>query len=220
MGSAHSAMLIYYGEKMNTKTLYVCGMLIPITYIFLYILGGALRPGYSHISNSVSELLSPGAPNKSLLIIIQTIYALLHVFFGYGVLRFIRGTANDLLIGRLGAWMIIALGLATLGTVIFPQDAEGTTASLAGQIHKILVFGGLIPLSILSTLLIGLWLRKADLFTGLDVYSFITVGAIVVMGGVGGATVETPYAGLVERIAALVTQQWLFVLGLRLLLNN
>ena len=204
---------------MNGKILYVFGMLIPITYFFMYVLGGALRPDYSHISNSVSELLSPGSPNKSLLMVIQTIYALLHIAFGYGVLRFIQGNANHQLIGRAGAWMIIALGLATIGTVVFPQDAAGTPVTLAGQIHKILVFGGLIPFSILSTLLIGLWLRRTGLFPGFDVYSFITVVAIVVMGGVGGATVETQYAGLVERVAALVTQQWLFMLGLKLLVQ-
>ena len=39
------------------------------------------------------------------------------------------------------------------------------------------------------------------------------------MGVAGGASVETRYAGLVERIAALVTQQWLFVLGLLLFLQ-
>ncbi|MGD2156036.1 MAG: DUF998 domain-containing protein [Anaerolineales bacterium] len=204
---------------MNGKILYVFGMLIPVTYIFMYILGGVLRPDYSHISNSVSELLSPGAPNKSLLMVIQTIYALLHIAFGYGVLRFIQGNANNQLIGRAGAWLIITLGLATIGTVFFPQDAEGTPVTVAGQIHKILVFGGLIPFSVLSTLFIGLWFRRAGILPGFDVYSFITVGAIVVMGGVGGATVETQYAGLVERIAALVTQQWLFMLGVKLLLQ-
>lgn len=204
---------------MNGKLLYICGVLIPIIYIFMYVLGGALRPEYSHISNSVSELLSPGAPNRPLLMAIQAIYALLHIAFGFGVLRFVQGDPNDQLVGRIGAWLIIALGLATIGTVIFPQDAEGTPATLAGQVHKALVFGGLIPFSILSTLCVGLWLRRAGLFAGFDVYSFITVGAIAVMGGVGGATVETQYAGLVERIAALITQQWLFVLGVRLLLQ-
>jgi hypothetical protein len=104
-------------------------------------------------------------------------------------------------------------------TVVFPQDAEGTPATMAGQVHKILVFGGMIPSSILSTLLIGLWLRRPGLFPGFDRYSFITVGAIVVIGVVGGAMVETRYAGLVERIAAIVTQQWLFMLGLILLLR-
>ena len=204
---------------MNVKIFYVFGMLIPITYIFMYVLGGALRPGYSHISNSVSELLTPGSPNKSLLVVIQSIYALMHIVFGYGVLIFVQENENNQLIGRVGAWMIIALGLVTLGTVIFPQDAEGSTATLAGQIHRILVFGGLIPLSILSTLLIGLWVGNAELFAGFDIYSFITVGAIVLMGVVGGATVETQYAGFVERIAALVTQQWLFMLGFTLFLN-
>ena len=40
------------------------------------------------------------------------------------------------------------------------------------------------------------------------------------MGGLGGAMVETQYAGLVERLAAIVTQQWLFVLALRLILQQ
>jgi hypothetical protein len=150
---------------------------------------------------------------------IQTIYALLHITFGAGVLRFVQGSVPNQTLGRIGAWLIIALGVATIGTVIFPQDAAGTPVTVAGQVHKILVFAGLIPLSILSTLLIGLWIRRAGLYPGFDVYSYITVGAIVVMGAVGGATVETRFAGLVERIAALVTQQWLFTLGLMLVLH-
>ncbi len=192
---------------------------IPLVYILLYLLGGALRPGYSHISNSVSELLSPGAPNRQLLLTIQIIYALLHILFGLTVWWFIRGSESDQNIGLYGAWSIFALGVVTIGTIIFPQDAGGSQVTLAGRVHKILVFGGLIPFSILSTLLVGIWSRQAGLFPGFDVYSFITVGAVVVMGGVGGATVETPFAGLVERIAALVTQQWLFILGLTLLLQ-
>jgi hypothetical protein len=203
---------------MNWKFLFVCGILIPMIYIFMYLLGGVLRPGYSHISNSVSELLAPSAPNKSLLSVIQITYALLHVLFGVGVFQFVQTSGENALIGRIGAWMIITLGLVTIGTAIFPQDATGTPVTIPGQVHKILVFGGLIPLSILSTLLIGLWLRRVEIFPGFDIYSFITVGAIVIMGGVGGATVGSPFAGLVERIAAIVTQQWLFMLALKLLL--
>jgi hypothetical protein len=199
---------------------YISGMAIPVIYIFMYLLGGALRPDYSHISNSVSELLSPGAPNRMLLMTIQIIYAQLHILFGLGVLWFITGFGSDQTIGQIGAWLIIALGVTTMGTVFFPQDAEGTPATTSGQLHKILVFGGLIPFSVLSTLLIGLWCRQTGLFPGFDVYSFITVGAVVLMGGIGGATVETRVTGLVERIAAIVTQQWLFMLGLQLLQHS
>ena len=204
---------------LNSNLLFVFGMLIPVSYIFMYLLGGALRSGYSHISNSVSELLSPGAANKPFLMAIQIIYAALHILFGLGVLWFVRDSADNLILGRAGAWMIIALGIVTLATVVFPQDAIGTPETLAGKTHKILVFGGLIPLSLFSTLFIGLCFRQADLFQGFDIYSFITVGVVLVMGGIGGATVETRFAGIVERIAALVTQQWLFVLGLILLLH-
>lgn len=208
---------------LDSPVFYLSGMAIPICYIFMYLLGGTLRPGYSHIAHSVSELLSPGAPNRPLLMSVQTLYAFLHILFGLAVLFFIKGVteSQDMVkgqgIGLAGAWMIIGLGVVTLGTVFFPQDAEGNLPTRAGQIHKILVFGGLIPLSVLSTLFIGLWFRQTALIPGFDVYSFITVGAVVVMGGLGGATVETRFAGLVERLAAIVTQQWLFVLGLILL---
>ncbi len=198
---------------------YYSGILIPVIYMFLYLVGGALRSDYNHIKNSVSELLSPGAPNKLFLMIIQIVYALLYVIFGFVVLRYYNETGNDFVLGKIGAWMIIALGITTFGTVIFPQDAEGTPQTMAGQLHKILVFGGLIPFSILSTLFIGMWFRQAGLFPGFDIYSFITVGAVIVMGGIGGITIETRFAGFVERIAALVTQQWFFVLGLTLLLQ-
>ena len=199
---------------------YISGMLIPVIYILLYLLGGAFRSDYSHIRHSVSELLAPGSPNRTLLMIIQIIYAGLHLIFGLGILWFVMGSAAGQTLGKAGAWMIIALGVVTFGTVVFPQDAEGTPATFAGQTHKGLVFGGLIPLSVLSTLFIGLWCRLTGFLPGFDLYSFITVAAVVVMGAIGGATVHTRFAGLVERIAALITQQWLFVLGLFLFLNK
>ena len=204
---------------IDRQILYFSGLLIPVIYILLYVIGGALKPGYNHIKNSVSELLSPGAPNKSFLMIIQIIYALLYIVFGYGVWWYSNEIGNDIVIGDIGAYMIVALGLTTLATVIFPQDAEGTRITRAGQLHKILVFGGLIPFSILAILFIGMWFRESGLFPGFVIYSFVTVGAIIVMGVLGGITVETRYSGLVERIAALVTQQWFFILGLTLLLQ-
>lgn len=196
----------------------LCGLIIGPSYIALYVLGGALRPGYSHVSNSVSELLSPGAPNKAGLVVIQVLYALLHVLFGLGVLEEVRHN-DGAVIGAIGAWTIVAIGFATVGTAIFPQDDESTPATRAGQIHKALVFGILVPAAIASTLLLGLWSRQAPIGGGFDMYSFVTVGAIVLMGAIGGATVKTRFAGLSERIAALVTHQWLFVLALRLLMR-
>jgi hypothetical protein len=202
---------------MTQTTLLACGCLILPSYVLLYVIGGALRPGYSHISDSVSELLAPRSPNKPLLLVIQLLYALLYVFFGVGVLGYVEAGGGNTSLGTIGAWMIIALGVATIGTAIFPQDAEGIPPTTPGRIHVVLVFAGLVPLSVLSTLLLGIWSGGAGLPGWFDVYSYATVVAIVLMGGLGGATVKTPYAGLVERLAAITTQQWLFVLALVLL---
>jgi hypothetical protein len=205
------------GFLVNQDILLICGALVLPSYVAMYLIGGALRPGYNHISDSVSELLTPGAPNKPLLVVIQLAYATLHILFGLGVLGFVQAADGTQTLGAIGAWMIVLLGVVTVGTAIFPQDPEDAPPTTPGRVHVVLVFGGLVPLSLLSTLLLGIWSAGAGLPGWFDVYSYVTVVAIVVMGGLGGAAMKTEYGGLVERVAAIVTQQWLFVLALTLL---
>jgi len=203
---------------MDRRIFFVCGMLFPIVYIIMTILGGALRPGYSHIADTVSELLSPGAPNKSLLMVFQITHALMGSLFGIGLLLFVRSSNNNTILGHVGAWMIIAVGFATIGTAIFPQDAAGTTATLAGKLHGILVFGVLVPFTIVSTLLIGIWLKQAGVFPWFRTYSFITIAVSILLAGLAGATLDSPIMGLTERLGVLAGFQWTFLLALKLFL--
>jgi len=204
---------------MDRRVYFVCGMLFPVMYIIMTILGGALRPGYSHISDTVSELFAPGAPNKPLLDILHIAYALLGILWGIGVLQFVRASEHSALTGVIGAGMIIAVGVVTVATAtIFPQDAWGTPLTFPGQMHKILVLGVLLPFSILSTLLIGVWLKRAGIFPGFGTYSFVTVGAVVLLGAFSGVTMGTPLMGLAERLAVLAGFQWTFVLALKMFL--
>ena len=114
--------------------------------------------------------------------------------------------------------MIIAVGVATIGTAIFPQDAAGAAATLAGKLHGILVFGVLVPFTIISTLLIGIWLKQAGIFPWFTTYSFITIAASILLAGLAGATLDTPFMGLTERLGVLAGFQWTFVLALKLFL--
>jgi len=66
--------------------------------------------------------------------LIPVVYILMYLF-GFGVLWFARGLANNQIIGHIGAWMIITIGVTTIGTVIFPQDAEGAPQTTTGQLH-------------------------------------------------------------------------------------
>ena len=121
---------------MNQKILYLCGMLVPLVYFFMYVLGGMLRPGYSHLTESVSELLSPGSPNKSVLDIINIIFAMFYTVFGIGVFLFVLSSEHNTLLGRIGAGLIIVVGLASIGSAIFPQDASGTPATAGLRRHS------------------------------------------------------------------------------------
>jgi hypothetical membrane protein len=196
---------------MNQKILYLCGMLVPFVYIFMYIIGGALRPGYSHLSDSVSELLSPGAPNKPLLDILNFTFALLYTLFGIGVIQFVIKSELGNPVGYIGAGLIIAVGLASMGSGIFPQDATGTPATLPGRLHLIFVFAVQIPGAILSTILMGIWFRQTGMFPGFATYSFISAGVIVLTGVLAGPAMGTRILGLVERVSALAVHQWIFV---------
>lgn len=199
---------------MNQRFLAMCGVIAPVLFVFTTILGGAMRPGYSHLSDTISELFSPGSPNKLLLDTLHTIYALLLTLFGVGVLQRVRGSERSRLTGIIGASMFIAMGLVSVTTAtLFPQDAWGSTPTFAGEMHKIL-HGVIALLSMLSMMLIGIWFNRAEGNAGFRTYSFATVGVAMLAAGFYVANVGSPIMGLTERIAGLIGFQWTFVLAL------
>ena len=209
---------------MNQKTLAICGIISPVFYHLVTILGGTLRPGYSHIVNTVSELMAPGSPNKLLMHVLFTISAILGLLFGIAVWRFVQGSEHNKLVGLIGAGILIAIGVITILTsAVFPQDPQhawDAPPTFAGQMHKILAMGALPVLSLASTLLIGIWAHRTGVYTGFGIYSYITLGAVIVSAVITFSTMQHPILGLTERITALVIQQWTFVLALKIFMQS
>ena len=192
----------------------MCGVIAPVLFVAMTILGGAIRPGYSHISDTVSELFSPGSPNKALLDPLFTLYALLLVLFGIGILQYVQGFEQSRRMGIIGASIFIAMGLLSVTTAtIFPQDAWGSLPTFPGEMH-IILSGVIGLLSILSMMLIGIWFNRAEIFPGFRTYSFITVAVAVLSAGLFVANAGSPITGLTERVAILIGFQWIFVLAL------
>lgn len=188
-------------------------MIAPLLFVFTAILGGAIRPGYSHISETVSELFSPGSPNKFLLDTLHTTFAILLVLFGIGILQFVQRSGQSSLPGTAGAVLYIVMGLVSITTAtIFPQDAWGSPPTFPGEMHKIM--SGVVGLfSILSMILIGTWFIKTKIFPGFGTYSFVTVGVVILSTGFYIVTMGGPIMGLAERIAILVGFMWTFILS-------
>jgi hypothetical protein len=185
-------------------------MVAPWWFVFMTILGGAIRPGYSHITDTVSELFAPGSPNKSFLDILHTIFAVLLILFGIGLLKFFQKTKPLNRTGQVGASLFLLMGCVSLTTAtIFPQDPWGATPTFIGEMHKLL--SGVIGfVSMFSMLLIGIWFIQTKTSPGFGVYSFVTIGLVVISAGLFAVSINGSMMGLAERISALVGFQWTF----------
>jgi len=200
---------------MKNRILSVCGALAPILYVMTVALGGAIRPGYNHLANAVSELIETGAPNKALLDALFIIYNLLLGLFGFRILFWTSHKSHRM--NRFAAWtLIVTAFLGLLMPLAFPMDPRGMPVTFVGTMH--LVLAGLSSLgTMLAILFMGLWLKKQPEFENYATYSFVSVAVVFVSGGVAAASAAqvSLYMGLFERITIGAFLQWLFVLALK-----
>jgi hypothetical membrane protein len=205
---------------MSRKYLLVCGVLAPLVYVGAVIMGGLLRPGYSHVAHAISELIATGAPNTTLLNPLFTLYDLLLVAFGAGLLLTVmaRSEQNGTRSGAWGALALVVAGLlGVLMNLFFPQDPGGPPVTFAGTVHVVLA--GVLSLgTMLAMLCTGLWLRNVPGLRPYWRYSLLSLLLVFISGGLGAAAIATrsPYLGLVERVTIGAFIQWVFVIALRL----
>lgn len=208
---------------MKSTVISLFGIIAPLFYVIPTIVGGLLRPGYSHLSNSVSDLLASGAPNRIYLMIPFTVYPIFLSVFGFGLFAILRSKPLPLnsqtgLIGfiLIGASMGI-LGILTM--TIFPQDPHGTPMTTPGLMHLILV--GVQAISAMAAiLLIGFWFRSNG-FSGYFIYSIISFVVLLITGVISiiGVTQGSQFIGLFERLNVGAIIQWLIVIGIWFMLK-
>lgn len=203
---------------MTRRILFLCGMLSPLVYVFMTILGGTLRPDYSHSYHAVSELMEAGAPNKWLLDILLSLSDILGILFGCGVLFLVFSRKVKRGIGLAGSSCLIAIGILELIVALFfPMDPRHATPTFAGLMHLFLV-GVLSILSVLTPFIFAAWLKHQTDFTGYGVYSLISALLILLTGAFAAVTVfyESTLIGLAERVTVGVYLQWTFFLALKM----
>ena len=193
------------------KAFAVCGIISPLLYLIMVIVGGALIPGYSHITETVSELLVAGAPNRSLLATLMISSSVLGILFPIGLHRGINEGRGS----KVGPTFLIIASVLGIFTTYFPQDPGGPPVTFAGTVHVVLI----IPMVILSLgAFIAFWRRlKSDsLWSGYDRYSLITFIVAIPLGVISAVSLDSPYVGLLERISVAVILQWGFFMAIKL----
>jgi hypothetical protein len=210
--------------NMKSTVISLFGIVAPLFYIIPTVVGGLLRPGYSHISNSVSDLLASGAPNRIYLMIPFTVYPVFLSVFGFGLFAILRSKPAPLnsTTGLIG-FILIGASMGVLGiltTTIFPQDPHGAPMTTPGLMHLILVAIQAIS-AIAAILLIGFWFRTNGL-SGYFIYSIASFVVLLITGIISiiGVTQGSQFIGLFERLNVGAITQWLIVIGLWFILKS
>ncbi len=146
---------------MKCNFLLFCGLAAPLLYTATVIFGAAIRPGYSHIQYAISELAAAGAPNKSLMDTLFSIYNLLVMAFAVGMFR-LAAHHRDYAVkgsGQWGAALVGLVGLSGFAMFFFPQDPTGAALTFGGTLH--MIFAGVASMgSIAAVLVTGFWFKS------------------------------------------------------------
>jgi hypothetical protein len=177
------------------QILAICGMLSPIIYTLMWILGGFLDSEYSHVRDDVSSLVAVGAPNKTLLNKFFISSSVL-LFIFYTGLHWGVDNGEGLVIGPV--LFLISSFLAILVTLLFPLDTGGEITTTQGKLHVILVtVTGILTIAGM----VAMWIRLESVVGWSDFATFSLITAIVslILAVSTGMAATSNYLGLVER---------------------
>ena len=198
------------------QILAICGMISPILYTLMWILGGFSRSDYSQIRDDISSLIAVGAPKKRFFdSFIISSSVLLFVFY----LGLHWGINN----GRgsfVGPLLFMVSGfLGVLVALFFPLDAGGEIITLRGKMHlTLVVISGLLTIGGM----VALWFRliSVEKWSAFASYSLISAIVSLILMIVSAIVIKSRFRGLLERFGVTPFQLYYFFLGLMVFLTN
>jgi drug/metabolite transporter (DMT)-like permease len=202
---------------MNTsQILAICGMLSPIVYTVMWILGGILQPDYSHIRHDISSLFAVGAPNKRLMQSFIIISSVLLFACYIGLHEGINDGGGSILGPNL---LLTSSVLGVLVALFFPLDEGGEIITIRGKMHLVLVIGsGLLTIGGM----VALWFRLQSVagWSVFAIYSLISAIVSLILVIISGIFIKSKYRGILERFGVTPYQLYYFLLSLMVYVNN
>lgn len=200
------------GRGTIRTILLVCGILAPLLYVAMNIVGAVQFGGYSSVSQTISELSAIGAPSRALWVRLGIAYDVLVVAFGLGVWLSARGRRALHVVGAL----LVVDGL--IGFAWPPMHLRGAGTSLTDGLH--IAFTGVSVVLVLIALGVG-----ANAFgKRFRIYSISSIAISLAFGALTSAygpripkNLPTPWVGVWERISAGAFLLWIAVFATALL---
>lgn len=199
---------------MTAVGLAACGLIAPILFTGIVLIGAQMRPDYSHKSRAISELVERDAPNKRLLDGAFAIYHILHILGAIGIYlstQYMKGHWYD------AAAMLVTTAVISVVLAIFPPDPLSREASVPSTRSGKIYVATLFVVSLFTMITLGLYanagINTYSRFKGFGVFTAIMLAIMLGSGIVTAAmTVKLhPSMGYAERVYVGSYMVWFFV---------
>jgi hypothetical protein len=194
------------------RPLLACGVALSLYYAAINIYVPTQSPGYSIMSQAVSELSAIGAPTRPLWVLLCIPYTVMVIAFGYGVWMSSSESRSLGAVGRL----FIAQGI--LGVFWPPMHLRGAEPTLTDTLHIAWTVVWLTTMiAAMGFALIALG-KRFRVYTAATLIAFVGFGILTSLEGFRLANgLPTSFLGLWERINMGAAMIWIAVLALSLM---
>ena len=189
-------------------------MVAPVLWALAIVICGSLRPGYSHLTQYISELGERGSSTELIMrygAFVPT--GLMHVAFaGYLYFAF-KGRR----LAAIAATLLALNGVARVGAGIFPcEPGCAGTGLISEKLHSLSAGAGFVAL-IGASVIWGILLKRFQDLRVLGLYSIASglVGLAFLLLMAWKADVRTA-TGLYERVSSGVLSLWVLVFAVTL----
>ena len=201
---------------MNTNRIFLAKLLVSaaaVASLLLLVVGGAVKPGYSHVANFISELNATGTP------LAETIGLFGFLPLGILVASFLIVAAPVARVdgwSRVGYWLLFSQPIAYIGVFLFPCDLGcPLQGSQSQQLHNLVALVTYIACAVAFLLLSR---SRSLASSALGKAWFVGTGIVWLVGFF--AMVEpglAPWRGLLQRVLEVSLYMSLFVVAWRML---
>ena len=200
------------GNATTRKFLALCGLVGPVIYAFVVAVLGGLYPGYSHLTQAMSELGAAGAPHSLIMNMAGLgLLGAMILAFAAGLHQSIRQHSGT----TVGAVLIGASGLSLVMTAIFPCDTGGETTT-SGMVHGAFAVVGVVCM-IVGMLIISLVLAEDSHWQRYAIFTVATALLASALAVLYGFDVIVTWKGALQRISMGVALLWVEVMSFKLL---
>ena len=213
VGGRPSAQPVVKRDETLRKVLLACGIVSSLIYVSLNVIGALVWPGYSMLSQAVSELSAIGAPSRETVVPIGLLYNLFILAFAFGVWDLSAGNRPL----RACAGLLIAFGALGFTAPFTPMHMRGTEFTLTDTMH--ITLASVTVLLMFASMAFG----AAAFGPRFRIYTIVSIVLLLLFGALTfpdapriAANQPTPWVGLYERINIGLFMLWVIALAARL----